>query len=241
MQALSVFVRPGNSCFLWRRLTAFLDRVLYTPERLSAIASEAAKEGSVFTLDDRIGLLQDAMALSKAGFLQLSSTLTLIELWKNEKECVCFSLFVVDFVLTRCRSCLAGHWGSCGIAGVHLVGTSGDCREIKCIPSGKSFLSVFLLRHGAARVQFTRGAELLMDFPRNSLSHWLTDWGTNIMKESPATLPCSVPWPWNRLRTVEMRGKLPRHLTRKNDSDASDKQSGQGTERPIQGVRQDRR
>ena len=129
-------------------LDIFLDRVLYTPERLSAIASEAAKESSVFTLDDRIGLLQDAMALSKAGFLQLSSTLTLIELWKNEKECRCFSVFHLHgLVFTRGRSCLAGHWGGCGITGVHLVGTPGNCRQIKCIPSGKRLFSVFLLRH----------------------------------------------------------------------------------------------
>lgn len=65
----------------------FLDRVLYTPERLAKIAAEAAKENSAFSLDDRIGLVHDSMALSKAGLQKLSSALTLVDLWKNEKEC----------------------------------------------------------------------------------------------------------------------------------------------------------
>jgi len=63
------------------------DRVLYSPERLASIAAEAAKDNSVFSLDDRMGLAYDALALSKAGLSELSSSLTLIDLWKNEKEC----------------------------------------------------------------------------------------------------------------------------------------------------------
>ena len=66
---------------------AFTDRVLYTPERLAKIAAEAAKEDSVFSLNDRIGLVFDSLALSKAGLAKLSSSLTLIDLLKNEKEC----------------------------------------------------------------------------------------------------------------------------------------------------------
>ncbi|KAF8887037.1 leucyl aminopeptidase [Gymnopilus junonius] len=61
-------------------------RVLYTPERLVRIAAEAAKEDSIFNLDDRLGLVLDAMALSRAGLAKLSSALTLVELWRNEKE-----------------------------------------------------------------------------------------------------------------------------------------------------------
>jgi hypothetical protein len=66
-----------------------LDRVLYTPERLAKIASEAAKqEGtSVFSLNDRIGLVHDAMALSKAGLAKLSSAMTLVDGLKGETEC----------------------------------------------------------------------------------------------------------------------------------------------------------
>ncbi|TFK46426.1 leucyl aminopeptidase [Heliocybe sulcata] len=66
--------------------TTGLYRVLYTPERLAKIASEAAKENSVFTLNDRMGLVYDTMALSKAGFTKVSSALTLMEILKDEKE-----------------------------------------------------------------------------------------------------------------------------------------------------------
>ena len=65
----------------------FLDRVLYTPERLVLIAKEAAREGSVFSLNDRLGLMSDTMALSKAGLAKLSSALTMIDLWRGETEC----------------------------------------------------------------------------------------------------------------------------------------------------------
>ncbi|KAJ7694164.1 leucyl aminopeptidase [Mycena rosella] len=65
-------------------------RTLYTPERLAKIAAEASKENSVFTLDDRMGILYDVMALSKAGFAKVSDTLTVIDLWSNEKECELF-------------------------------------------------------------------------------------------------------------------------------------------------------
>jgi aminopeptidase 2 len=61
-------------------------RVLYTPERLSKIAAEAGKPDSVFTLDDRMGLIQDSFALAQAGFAKLSSSLTLVNLWKGETE-----------------------------------------------------------------------------------------------------------------------------------------------------------
>ena len=60
---------------------------MYTPDRLALIAKEAAKEGSVFSLDDRLGLINDVMALSKAGQAKLSSALTLIDSWRGEKEC----------------------------------------------------------------------------------------------------------------------------------------------------------
>lgn len=62
-------------------------RVLYTPDRLSKIAAEAAKDSSVFTLDDRMGLLQDAFALAMAGFSKLSSALTVVEHWRSEAKC----------------------------------------------------------------------------------------------------------------------------------------------------------
>ncbi|KAJ7219096.1 leucyl aminopeptidase [Mycena pura] len=66
-------------------------RTLYTPDRLAKIAVEAAKENSVFTLDDRMGILYDSLALSKAGLAELSDTLTVIDLWANEKEYLVWS------------------------------------------------------------------------------------------------------------------------------------------------------
>ncbi|KAG5354173.1 hypothetical protein C0989_003686 [Termitomyces sp. Mn162] len=66
-------------------------RVLYTPERLSKIAEETSKENGIFSLNDRVGLVHDAMALSKAGLAKLSSALTLIDGLKNEKEYLVWS------------------------------------------------------------------------------------------------------------------------------------------------------
>ncbi|KAF9477194.1 leucyl aminopeptidase [Pholiota conissans] len=61
-------------------------RVLYASERLESIAVEAAKEDSLFSLSDKVGLLQDIFALAKAGLSSLSNCLTLVRLWKDEKE-----------------------------------------------------------------------------------------------------------------------------------------------------------
>jgi aminopeptidase 2 len=65
------------------------DRVLYTPERLSKIAQEAAKpiKQSILSLSDKIGLINEVMALSKAGLCKLSGVLTMFEGLKNETEC----------------------------------------------------------------------------------------------------------------------------------------------------------
>ncbi|EIN08063.1 hypothetical protein PUNSTDRAFT_126849 [Punctularia strigosozonata HHB-11173 SS5] len=61
-------------------------RVLYTPERLNAIAEEAARSEDVFSLEDRIGLVYDTAALSEAGFAKVSSALSLYKAFKDEKE-----------------------------------------------------------------------------------------------------------------------------------------------------------
>jgi aminopeptidase 2 len=61
-------------------------RVLYTPKRLEAIASEAAKPDSIFSLSDRIGLVQDAFALGNAGHLQLSAALNLVHELRGEEK-----------------------------------------------------------------------------------------------------------------------------------------------------------
>lgn len=62
--------------------------MLYEPKTLAKIGEEAAKDGSVFSLNDRLGLVYDSVALSKAGLAQVSSALTLMDiLGKTEKEC----------------------------------------------------------------------------------------------------------------------------------------------------------
>lgn len=63
------------------------DRVLYTPDRLAKIAAEAAKGDKVFTLKDRVGLVHDTFALAHAGFADVSSALTLVDILKEEREC----------------------------------------------------------------------------------------------------------------------------------------------------------
>ncbi|KAJ2930053.1 hypothetical protein H1R20_g7024, partial [Candolleomyces eurysporus] len=61
-------------------------RVLYTPERLVKIAEEASKKDSVISVNDRLGLVYDVLALSKAGLAPLSSALTVVDKLKDETE-----------------------------------------------------------------------------------------------------------------------------------------------------------
>jgi aminopeptidase 2 len=68
----------------------YADRVLYAPERLDKIAIEAAREGSIFSLNDRIGLVHDVMALAQAGLAKVSSALNLVNIFRKEKECEYF-------------------------------------------------------------------------------------------------------------------------------------------------------
>ncbi|KAK7443528.1 Aminopeptidase 2 mitochondrial [Stygiomarasmius scandens] len=59
---------------------------MYTSDRLSKITAEVAKPNSVFSLEDRIGLINDSMALSKAALTKLSGALTLIDALRQEEE-----------------------------------------------------------------------------------------------------------------------------------------------------------
>lgn len=71
-------------------------RVLYTPERLASIAQEAAKKtGSAFSLNDRIGLVHDAMALAKSGHLKVSAALQMVDILRGEEECAYPSTFLL--------------------------------------------------------------------------------------------------------------------------------------------------
>lgn len=69
--------------------------MLYEEARLSKIAAEVAKPHSVFGVEDRMGLTFDALALSKANLMKLSSALNLINALRNEQECELN--FVVSF------------------------------------------------------------------------------------------------------------------------------------------------
>ncbi|KAI0693908.1 leucyl aminopeptidase [Cytidiella melzeri] len=79
-------------------------RVLYTPERLVTIGNEAAIEDSLLSLEDRIGLVYDALALSRAGYMELSSALSLYEAFRDEKE-----YLILDSIFNS-LSTLASTW-----------------------------------------------------------------------------------------------------------------------------------
>ena len=60
------------------------------PTCLAAIASEAAKPDSIFSMSDRMGLVHNSFVLGKAGYLQLSAALNLVHELRDEKECACY-------------------------------------------------------------------------------------------------------------------------------------------------------
>ena len=55
---------------------------------MAKVSTEAAKSDSIFSLDDRIGLVLDSVALAKAGFSDMSSMFTLINNLRGEKQCL---------------------------------------------------------------------------------------------------------------------------------------------------------
>lgn len=60
--------------------------MLYTPERLAKLGDEAGKKNGAFSLNDRIGLVQDAFVLAKSGYGKTSGALNLTSKLKNETE-----------------------------------------------------------------------------------------------------------------------------------------------------------
>lgn len=54
-------------------------RVAYSPSRLALLGQEAAKPDSGFSLEDRVGLVNDAHTLAKAGYGETSGTLSLLQ------------------------------------------------------------------------------------------------------------------------------------------------------------------
>ena len=89
------------------------DRVLYPDDRLVKLAEEAAKPDSVFSLEDRIGLVLDAPALAQAGYIKTSSALALVDTLRNEKECAYLRFSHIDsaqiFSIFTICSCRLGH------------------------------------------------------------------------------------------------------------------------------------
>ncbi|KIJ69473.1 hypothetical protein HYDPIDRAFT_24310 [Hydnomerulius pinastri MD-312] len=80
-------------------------RVLYSQERLARIAREAAEGDAVFSLNDRIGLVHDAMALAKSGHATVSSALTVVDILRNEKE-----FLVWDSIATNLAVLVSTWW-----------------------------------------------------------------------------------------------------------------------------------
>lgn len=66
--------------------TCFADRVGYSPERLAKLGAEAAKSDSAFSVEDRIGLVSDAMVLAEAGSGKTSGALNLISKLGGETQ-----------------------------------------------------------------------------------------------------------------------------------------------------------
>jgi len=75
-----------NATFKINAETAGVYRVNYTPERLAKLGEEASKPDGHLTLNDRMGLVQDATVLAKAGYGKTSGALTLMSKMASEKE-----------------------------------------------------------------------------------------------------------------------------------------------------------
>ncbi|KAI8998978.1 leucyl aminopeptidase [Trametes punicea] len=78
--------------------------VQYSADRLAKLGQQAATTDSPFSLSDRIGLVSDAFALSKASYTSVSSALELISALHDEKE-----YLVWDAIATN-LSAIASTW-----------------------------------------------------------------------------------------------------------------------------------
>lgn len=75
-------------------------RTAYTPERLTKLGEEAASKNSAFSLEDRVGLVSDAMVLARAGYGKTSGGLSLVSSLQGETERK--SCRLVGDCLTKC-------------------------------------------------------------------------------------------------------------------------------------------
>ena len=89
---------------------------------MKKIAEEAAKKDSIFSVNDRVGLVYDVLALAKAGQAPLSDALTVVETLKNEEECEAYSHYFnkdgsPTFSQTLFGMVLAKAWGALSPSG----------------------------------------------------------------------------------------------------------------------------
>ncbi|GAA6058627.1 hypothetical protein JCM10212_004038 [Sporobolomyces blumeae] len=75
-----------NATYKINAETCGVYRVLYPADRLVKIGEEAGKPDSAFSLNDRMGLVQDASVLASSGYAKTSSALSLLAKMGNEKE-----------------------------------------------------------------------------------------------------------------------------------------------------------
>jgi aminopeptidase 2 len=81
---------PFSFSLTHEQLSLFItDRVAYSPERLAKLGEQAAHRPSPFTLEDKMGLVNDALVLAKSGYSKTSGALNLIEKLQSEEECMC--------------------------------------------------------------------------------------------------------------------------------------------------------
>lgn len=80
----SINLSIGSCIRLLTRNT--LVRVAYEPERLKRLGEWAAQKDSVFSLEDRMGLVSDAMVLAQSGAGKTSAALDLIASLHKEEE-----------------------------------------------------------------------------------------------------------------------------------------------------------
>ena len=80
----------ASVCFIYKwkhpNIDNKLDRVNYPPERIAKIAAEAARQHSMVSLNDKLGLISDSIALAKAGYSKTSSVLQLIDGLRKDQE-----------------------------------------------------------------------------------------------------------------------------------------------------------
>jgi aminopeptidase 2 len=82
----AIFDIAGTRAFKLNAETVGVYRVTYSPERLLSLGEEASRGDTGFTVEDRIGLVSDAMTLAAAGHGRTSGALNLISKLWNEQE-----------------------------------------------------------------------------------------------------------------------------------------------------------